>query len=300
MVRRFRNRPPSPHGFWILWMGIGLPLLLGSCGTEPDQTRSGRSDVSEAGNFAREPAQGKHVLSLVRPGFRLYSPDEGRLGQLGRELEFIEKDLVPRLGVPPASQRLEVWDIHEPKVWNELLRQLEVRHAGIALQVENRIYVQPISDGEERYLALFHEWVHYAFWARGWRRLPLWAEEGVAQHYAWNTAQRYARSRGLELTRSQKPIAQDESFASNWRDLLKMKAYPKNLEEARDVYQCSEYLVRAILRQLRIDQHAALWKEWSERPQQLELILNQDFGWTPDDWKTMESNYQRFIQNSRS
>jgi hypothetical protein len=279
---------------------VAVFLLPGRAlqGAELDESHIEPTEFPEALEFTRNSPWRKGLISVESQEVLVCSEEQDRLQKLHRQLEFAEKDMTPRLGSPGTSQRLEVWDIHDSKVWRELLQHLKVRHEGVALQVENRIYLQPVSNGEGRYLALFHEWVHYAFWSRGWSNLPLWAEEGVAQHYAWNTAQRYARSQRRELTRRQKPVSSDYSFAENWRTLLKYSQYPENPEEARQVYQCSEYLVRAILRRLRIDQHASLWNELSKRPGQLELILNKNFRWTSEDWAEMELNYNRFIQNS--
>jgi hypothetical protein len=133
--------------------------------------------------------------------------------------------------------------------------------------------------------ALAHELVHLALKQTSTGPLPLWFEEGCANHFGWLAAQAVARTQGRNLVRTLPAMSPSELLTHDV--LLGCLNYPATVTADRAFYREAEELVRYLHENIGPggfrDLAVALAKN-----NDLRDCLRSRFGYRDDDLKTLD------------
>lgn len=219
--------------------------------------------------------------------------DESLYVELRDALQHATNRLSLWIGPLPEDQNYQIWIIQGEGLWRRLVRANQGIESGISFQKHRTLALfQPdLSDAAQT--ALYHELVHLYFrWVLD-ASLPLWAEEGAAQAWAWRLARSYAREeRGVRLTRT----FEEPSTMIPLKKLMRIRSYPKRENQRVQFYRCAEKLMELLIRKLPDEELPKLWTELTRHPRDLDGILKRQFGWTAPEWDQLEQKYRLQVE----
>ncbi|MGA1193347.1 MAG: hypothetical protein ACO3ZG_03075 [Kiritimatiellia bacterium] len=236
---RFRNYLALGALAW--W----LSLLAGASGETYTLLHASRFDtgtLSDIGRqvFALEPDS----LFARNEHFYLLAPDRETLDAMAAESTFayegIRRIFRGEYDAEPALLAM----IRNSSTWDALASEHGLREDGLAVQTGRELYFKDDDAMRVRPDRIFHEIVHLRLRELHGEALPLWLDEGLANHYGWFHAVEYNRLRGIELTREFPALEEQELFTL--QDVLAMRDYPESPARAKIFYRQAEVMVRLL------------------------------------------------------
>jgi hypothetical protein len=236
---RFRHYVALGALAWGPW------LLTGVHGETYTLLHASRFDTASLSDIGRQVfALEQDSLFARSEHFYLLAPDRETLDTMAAEAEFayerIRRIFRGEYDAEPALLAM----MRSSSTWDALASEHGLREDGLAVQTGRELYFKDDDAMQARPDRLFHEIVHLRLRELHGEALPLWLEEGLANHYGWRHAVDYNRLRGIELTREFPMLDERELF--NLQDLLELRDYPESPARARIFYRQAEAMVRLL------------------------------------------------------
>ena len=234
---RFRNYLALGALAW--WLSL-LPGASGEAYTLLHASRFDTGTLSDIGRqvFVLEPDS----LFARNEHFYLLAPDRETLDAMAAESTFacesIRRIFRGEYDAEPALLAM----IRNSSTWDALASEHGLREDGLAVQTGRELYFKDDDAMRVRPDRIFHEIVHLRLRELHGEALPLWLDEGLANHYGWFHAVEYNRLRGIELTREFPALEEQELFTL--QDVLAMRDYPESPARAKIFYRQAEVMVR--------------------------------------------------------
>jgi len=189
-------------------------------------------------------AQRHQWLHAKTASFMYHAQSLRRLEQVVRETEWVWSQLGAWFPIPERLEKARIFIIEDPALWEKLRQRAGPREDGVAMHVGREIFIFRNESRTGLFVDISHELVHFYVGHVYPRGVPLWLEEGLAEHAGWLLALAYQESRGIRLYRQQGDFQQEHWVT--WPDVLSMRRYPSDPERNRMFYRQSRALVQAI------------------------------------------------------
>ncbi len=228
---------------------------------------------------------GSDWLHVESPHFIFHTTATNDLGIFVGEAEYAYQKMSWYLGGTPAAKG-HLFVIDRPKVWRQVQRRADPSKYGLAMQLQNDIFVLQESNWMSRAVRIPHEVVHFRMWQLYGDRTPIWLDEGLAACLGWRIAWWYRKSQGREVVRTRAPV--EAKYLLSLDRLTSMRRYPDTRGTGLAFYRQAEELVFAVAERMGYERmgdfvRAVVGEEIPWRD-----ALRERFGYTEADLAKLE------------
>ena len=215
-----------------------------------------------------------------------------RLETIAREAEWAGSMLQSWIPSREPDDKSHIFIIEDENVWALILEKAGPRENSIALHVDREVFILRVESRPVSFVDLTHELVHVHLAQTYPDALPLWLEEGLAEHLGWKLASAYHASRGIQLYRQQGEADLDAWI--DWDTLFALRRYPDDPARNRMFYRQSGALVRAWLEKHGMENLPA----WLDRVARVASKNQTDLLRESEDWIRMLDHVKQKLHQS--
>ena len=240
-------------------------------------------------------AGGRGWVHVESEHFIFHTMSTNGLGILVGEAEYAYQKACEQLGAAPAA-RAHLFIIGNPKVWGQVQRRADPSKYGLAMQLQNDLFILQETNRISHIVRIPHEVVHLRLWQLYGTRTPIWLDEGTAACLGWRIAWWYRKSMGRDIVRMQPGV--DAKWLLSLDQLTAMKEYPEAMGTGLAFYRETEELVCAMGERIGFDRMAEFVKAVAGEGQPWKDFLRARFGLTDADFSSLEQTVKARSQRA--
>jgi hypothetical protein len=231
------------------------------------------------------------------PHFIFHTTTTNGLGILVGEAEYAYQKVSWYLGTAPAAKG-HLFVIDRPEIWRQVQRRADPSKYGLAMQLQNDIFVLQEENWMSRVVRVPHEVVHFRMWQLYGDRTPIWLDEGLAACLGWRVAWWYRKSQGREVVRTLPAV--DAKYLLTLDRLIAQRRYPDARGMGLGFYRQSEELVCAIAERLGYDRMGDFVRAIAGERLYWKDVLRERFNYTDADLLKLEETVKSRSQEERN
>jgi hypothetical protein len=230
-------------------------------------------------------AGGEHWVHAESEHFLFHATSADGLDILAGEAEYAYQKAISYLGATPCAKG-HLFVIESADVWRQIQRRADPSKYGLAMQLQNDLFILQETNWMSRVIRIPHEVVHFRLWQLYGERTPIWLDEGMASCLGWRIAWWYRKSQGREVVRSLPAV--EERFLLTLDRLTAQRRYPEARGWGQAFYRQVDELVGAIGDGLGFDRMGDFVRAVVNDEMPWKQALREHFGYTDGDLATLE------------
>ncbi len=220
--------------------------------------------------------------------FISYAATVHRAGEILEEAEFAYDRISAMLGVPDSGRRSHLFVVDDPAVWTRMMKRYRLRPDSLAMHWRSEMFFKDDPEQNERPDRVAHEIVHHVLMRICGESIPLWLDEGLANHFGWEYARAFHALAGNKLVRTMPPVPPDDLMTLP--QVLDCSRYPDHPAAVAAFYRQSEELVFALTERIGALEWPGFIESLCRNEEPLGDLLTGRFGLPQDATSELEKD----------